>query len=35
MISCGTGVIFTPYLAGERAPLWDPELRASFLGLSS
>lgn len=29
------GLIFTPYLMGERAPLWDAEVRASFLGLSS
>ncbi|MFI6214522.1 FGGY-family carbohydrate kinase [Nocardia brasiliensis] len=29
------GVLFTPYLAGERAPLWDAEVRASFLGMSS
>jgi xylulokinase len=29
------GVIFTPYLMGERAPLWDPEVRGSFFGLSS
>jgi xylulokinase len=29
------GVVFTPYLSGERAPLWDPEVRGSFLGLSA
>ncbi|MER7011400.1 FGGY-family carbohydrate kinase [Saccharopolyspora sp. NPDC000359] len=29
------GVVFTPHLVGERAPLWDPEVRGSFLGLSS
>jgi xylulokinase len=29
------GVIFTPHLQGERAPLWDSDVRASFLGLSS
>ena len=29
------GVVFTPYLSGERAPLWDPEVRGSFLGLST
>lgn len=29
------GVLFTPYLSGERAPLWDADVRASFLGLSS
>ncbi len=27
------GLIFLPYLAGERAPHWDPSLRASFIGL--
>ncbi|MDA3630548.1 FGGY family carbohydrate kinase [Saccharopolyspora sp. WRP15-2] len=29
------GVIFTPHLMGERAPLWDSEVRGSFFGLSS
>ena len=29
------GVVFTPHLQGERAPLWDSNVRASFLGLSS
>ncbi|WP_245745975.1 xylulokinase [Nocardia altamirensis] len=29
------GVIFTPHLSGERAPLWDADIRASFLGMSS
>lgn len=28
------GVLFHPYLAGERAPHWDPHLRGSFTGLS-
>ncbi len=28
------GVMFLPYLAGERAPLWDPALRGAFTGLS-
>ncbi|WP_273943127.1 xylulokinase [Kutzneria chonburiensis] len=28
-------VIFTPYLSGERAPLWDSSLRASFLNVSA
>jgi len=28
------GIIFHPYLAGERAPLWNPDIRASFHGLS-
>jgi xylulokinase len=26
------GLIFHPYLLGERAPYWDPHLRASFVG---
>ena len=26
--------LFLPHLAGERAPLWDTRLRASFLGVS-
>jgi xylulokinase len=28
------GLIFLPYLAGERAPIWDPKARACFIGLS-
>lgn len=28
------GLLFLPYLAGERAPLWDPDRRGAFLGLS-
>ncbi|MGA2546078.1 MAG: FGGY-family carbohydrate kinase [Rectinemataceae bacterium] len=28
------GLIFLPYLAGERAPLWDMARRAAFVGLS-
>ena len=27
------GLIFHPYLLGERAPLWDAQARASFFGL--
>jgi len=27
------GLIFHPYLAGERAPLWDSNARGSFFGL--
>jgi xylulokinase len=27
------GLVFHPYLAGERCPHWDPELRGSFVGL--
>jgi xylulokinase len=30
-----SGVVFTPHLMGERAPLWDARVRGSFLGLSS
>lgn len=29
------GVVFLPHLLGERAPLWDADVRATFLGLSS
>ena len=28
------GVMFHPYLQGERCPYWDPDLRASFTGVS-
>jgi xylulokinase len=28
------GLVFLPYLAGERAPLWDPHARGVFQGLS-
>lgn len=28
------GLLFHPYLAGERAPLWDANARGSFFGLS-
>jgi xylulokinase len=28
------GVLFLPYLAGERSPLWDPSARGAFVGLS-
>ncbi|MDC7226598.1 MAG: FGGY-family carbohydrate kinase [Spirochaetales bacterium] len=27
------GLLFLPYLAGERAPHWDPSARGAFLGL--
>jgi xylulokinase len=27
------GVLFLPYLLGERAPYWDPKMRGGFLGL--
>jgi xylulokinase len=29
------GVLFLPFLEGERTPYWDAHLRASFLGLSA
>jgi xylulokinase len=29
------GLTFHPYLNGERAPHWNPALRASFVGLTS
>lgn len=28
------GLIFLPYLAGERSPLWDPSARGLFAGLT-
>lgn len=28
------GVLFLPYLAGERSPLWDPTARGAFVGLT-
>lgn len=28
------GLLFHPYLQGERAPYWDPKLRADFVGLT-
>ncbi len=27
------GLLFHPYLAGERAPIWNPDARGSFFGL--
>ncbi len=27
-------LLFLPYLTGERAPLWDPDARGSFVGLT-
>lgn len=29
------GLLFHPYLEGERSPYWDPKLRADFLGLTA
>jgi xylulokinase len=28
------GLIFLPYLAGERSPIWDPAARGAFVGLT-
>jgi xylulokinase len=28
------GLVFLPYLAGERSPLWDPDARGVFAGLT-
>ena len=28
------GLLFLPYLAGERSPIWNPEARGVFFGLS-
>ncbi len=28
------GLLFLPYLAGERAPIWDPNARGAFIGLT-
>jgi len=29
------GVLFHPFLSGERSPYWDPNLRAAFTGISA
>jgi len=35
-IKCGTeGLIFLPYIFGERSPLWDENARGCFIGLTS
>ena len=28
-----SGLIYLPYLTGERAPIWDPDARGCFIGL--
>jgi xylulokinase len=28
------GLVFLPYLNGERSPIWDPQARGAFLGLT-
>ena len=29
------GLLYLPYLAGERTPVWDPEARGAFVGLTT
>jgi xylulokinase len=29
------GLVFLPYLNGERSPIWDPDARGVFLGMTS
>lgn len=29
------GLLYLPYLLGERSPIWDPEARGAFVGLSN
>ncbi len=29
------GLLFLPYLLGERSPIWDPDARGVFIGLNS
>lgn len=34
-VSCGAeGLIFLPYMNGERSPLWDPHAKGVYFGLS-
>lgn len=34
-VEAGAGkLLFLPYLTGERAPLWDPDARGAFIGLT-
>lgn len=30
---CANGLIFLPFLSGERAPYWDPDARGAWVGL--
>lgn len=32
-MSAKTGLLFLPYLLGERAPIWDNQIRGAFLGI--
>jgi xylulokinase len=29
-----SGIVFLPYMAGERAPIWDSDARGAFIGLT-
>jgi len=29
------GLVYLPYIMGERTPIWDPEARGAFVGLSA
>lgn len=31
---CADGVMFLPYMSGERSPIWDPDAKGVFYGLS-
>lgn len=36
-VKCGPvpgGIVFLPYLAGERSPIWDPDAKGVFFGLT-
>ena len=36
LISSGAdGLVFLPYLMGERTPIWDPQARGAWIGLTS
>lgn len=30
-----TGIVFLPYLEGERSPIWDPAARGAFVGVEA
>jgi xylulokinase len=32
--AAGEGLFFLPYLLGERAPIWDADVRGTFIGLA-
>lgn len=34
-LPCAGGLIYLPYLMGERSPLWDPYAKGVFFGISS